>query len=330
MKKVSVVVPLYNSEKYLHKLLDSLVNQTYKNIEIVLVDDGSPDNSGVIADQYKLSDGRIKVIHKLNGGTCEARNVGIQNSSGDYLMFADGDDWLEINCIQYLVSLIEDNEAEMAMTDSIFTTRDRTQNIDENIRVWSNTEAVAGIINTFIIPVGPWNKLYSMKVIRDNNISFSVAWFGEGLYFSTIAAQYSKKIAVGHKKIYNYRLNNPNSGCTKREVKNAISSLNNILFIRDNLVISSEGITSALNWHIWRNNFNLITYIVGSGEKGDYIERYKISKKELKRLLPYVLKHRELPRKNKVRIVLSTYFPRFIASYSIKKSNKAFSKDIME
>ena len=109
-KKVSIVVPVYKSEKYLRKLIESMIKQTYSNIEIILVDDGSPDNSGVICDEYANKDSRILVIHKENGGTCDARNTGLKKASGYYLMFADGDDWLEEDCVEYLVKLIEDKE----------------------------------------------------------------------------------------------------------------------------------------------------------------------------------------------------------------------------
>lgn len=329
MKKVSIIIPLYKSERFLSKLIESLIYQTYSNLEIIFVDDGSPDNSGAIADEYANIDSRIEVIHKQNGGTCEARNVGMERVTGEYLMFADGDDWLELDCVQYLVDILEKNNADMSMTDSIFTTRDREQNITDNIRIWSNKDAVAGIINTFIIPVGPWNKLYSMKIIRKYNISFSVPWFGEGLYFSTMAAMYSSKVAVGHRKIYNYRLNNPNSGCTKREVQNGINSLNNIMYIKKQLLIESREISQALEWHIWTNNFNLICYIVGSNEK-NYSNEYYIAKKELRRLLPSVLKHDLLSIKGKLKIIAKALCPGVMAKYVILKEDKANAKDVME
>ena len=153
MKKVSIVIPLYKSEKFLPKLLESIRSQTYSNLEVILVDDGSPDNSGVIADKYKSIDNRFEVIHKENGGCCDARNKGLEAATGYYLMFADGDDWMEPDCVEYLVRIAEENGCEMATTDAIFTTRDRRQNEVDNIRVLNRNKAVASIINTFIIPV---------------------------------------------------------------------------------------------------------------------------------------------------------------------------------
>lgn len=329
MKKVSIVIPLYKSEKFLEKLIESIVNQTYQNMEIILVDDGSPDNSGEIAESWKAKDERIIVIHQANKGTCEARNTGLKKATGEYLMFADGDDWLEVDCVEYLVNLLEDNDCDMSMTDSVFTTRDRVQNELEFVKIMDNRKAVASIINTFYIPVGPWNKLYKMDIVQKNNISFSVAWFGEGLYFSTMAAMYSNNVAVGHRRVYNYRLNNPNSGCTKREVQNAINSLNNILYIKDKLIINSCEISEALDWHIWTNNFNLVLYIVEADLKDNYSKEYISAKNELKRLLPKVIQHSMLPMRRKLGIIAQTYFPELMAKRYIKRSLAEFKKDIM-
>lgn len=330
MKKVSIIVPLYKSESFMHKLLESILAQTYSNLEIILVDDGSPDHSGKIADEYALRDSRFIVIHKRNGGTCDARNAGLANATGDYLMFADGDDWLEPDCVEYLVELLEKNSAEMSMTDAIFTTRDRMQNSKDMITVMDNKDAVAAIINTFLIPVGPWNKLYLMKNIKKNNLTFSVPWFGEGLYFSTMAAMYSEKIAVGHRKVYNYRLNNPNSGCTVREVQNAINSLNNILYIKDRLELSSKDISDALSWHIWTNNFNIIVYVIGAKQKKEYQKEYVTSRNELRQLLPKVWRHNKLPVKSKLRITLTTCFPYLMAKRELRHAKKALDKDKFE
>ncbi len=330
MNKVSIIVPLYKSESFLRKLTDSIIAQTYGNLELIFVNDGSPDNSGKIADEYAKKDSRIRVIHQDNAGTCSARNKGLSVATGEYLMFADGDDWLELDCIEYLVSLLEKNNADMSMTDAVFTTRNRSQNEIDKIRIWTNEQAVAGIINTFIIPVGPWNKLYKMKVVRDNNITFSVDWFGEGLYFSTMVAQASSKVAVGHRKVYNYRLNNPNSGCTKHEVKNGISALNNIFYIKNNIELQSPQIEEAFNWHIWMNYYNLFTFIVGAGEEKTYSEDYIEAKRKIKELMPLVIKHSLLTSKQKMAIILKSLFPAFFAKRSLRKAKTAFLADTME
>lgn len=104
---ISIIVPVYNVEKYLSKCLDSLVNQTYENIEIVCVDDGSTDSSGAICDEYAKKDARIKVIHKENGGLSDARNVGLETINGEYVMFIDSDDWIDKDTCDYCINTLK-------------------------------------------------------------------------------------------------------------------------------------------------------------------------------------------------------------------------------
>ena len=106
-KLVSVIIPVYNVERYLKKCIDSILNQTYKNLEIILVDDGSTDCSSKICDEYAKNDTRILVIHKANGGQSEARNIGISESKGEYIFFVDSDDYIEYNAIETMLEIAE-------------------------------------------------------------------------------------------------------------------------------------------------------------------------------------------------------------------------------
>lgn len=92
---ISIIIPVYNSERFLHRCLNSVVNQTYKDFEVILVDDGSHDESGVICDEYAAKDNRFRIFHNPNGGPSKARNFGLEHSAGNYLLFIDSDDWLE-------------------------------------------------------------------------------------------------------------------------------------------------------------------------------------------------------------------------------------------
>ena len=112
---VSIIVPIYNTEQYLRKCIESILNQTYKNLEIILINDGSIDKSGLICDEYAYSDSRINVIHNVNSGVSAARNIGLDNASGKYITFVDSDDYIEKNYIETLVNAIEINNAELAI-----------------------------------------------------------------------------------------------------------------------------------------------------------------------------------------------------------------------
>lgn len=111
---ISVIIPVYNNEQYLSRCIDSVINQTYKNLEIILVDDGSTDNSGKICDEYALKDNRIKVIHKENGGVSSARNVGLDIAKGEYIGFVDSDDYIEKDMYEFLYNLILNNNVDIS------------------------------------------------------------------------------------------------------------------------------------------------------------------------------------------------------------------------
>ena len=111
---VSVIVPVYNVEPYLHRCIDSLVHQTLKDIEIILIDDGSTDGCGKICDEYAAADTRIRVVHQENAGLCEARNTGIDRAQADYLMFVDSDDWVQAEFCEIPLMLAKEHQADLA------------------------------------------------------------------------------------------------------------------------------------------------------------------------------------------------------------------------
>ena len=117
---VSVLIPVYNAEKYFSRCLDSILNQSYKNIEVILVDDGSPDKCGLICDEYAKKDSRIKVIHQKNQGVSVARNVALDNASGDYTLFIDSDDTIHPDCIADCVKTAVAHEADMVCFNFAF------------------------------------------------------------------------------------------------------------------------------------------------------------------------------------------------------------------
>lgn len=327
--KVSLIVAIYKSERFLDKLISSIINQTYQNIEIILIDDGSPDNSGKICDLFAEKDSRIKVIHKKNGGTCEARNTGLEVATGDYIMIIDGDDWLSLDCVEYMMKLINETQSDMAFSDKIFTTRDQIQEKNDKIEIWSAEKATAAIIYPYM-KLGPWNKIYSTKLIRDNNISFSVPWFGEGLYFASTASQYANHVGVGHRKVYNYRLNNENSGLSNYNVANGINALKNIYTIEKQLHINTDIVKNAVNWHIWKNYTFLLLQIIGTGSQKQNIKEYKKCLKYIHRNMMSVLIKSQVNFREKIKILLCGLFPILYTKNVIWKKKIELKNDKME
>lgn len=179
--KVSVVLPVYNVEKYLERCINSIVEQTYTDIEIILVDDGSPDNSPEICDQYAQRDSRVKVLHKPNGGLSDARNAGLEIALGEFIMFIDSDDYVEPHMIESLINIIRNEESDVV----IFGFFADFVDCYEKLLSTRITCPVNGhyIYSTFKdIPIDgdmvglfgyAWNKLYTVDVIKSNNMKFT-------------------------------------------------------------------------------------------------------------------------------------------------------------
>lgn len=329
MEKVSIIVAIYNSEKFLRKNIESIINQTYKNLEIILVDDGSPDRSPEICDEYALKDSRVVVIHKENGGTCEARNYGLKRVTGKYVSIIDGDDWLEPDYIEYLMNLINETNSDMAMTDNIFTTRDRQQVQSDCTEIWSSEQAATAIIYPRFA-IGPWNKLYKVSILKEHNLNFSVPWSGEGLYFSCMAAQYANHVGVGHKKIYNYRMNNSESGLTNYKVIMGTNALENIKHIGEISIIDTPRFMNAVNWHIWKNYNYVLFLIIATNTQNKNKKLYDDCKRNIRSRMLSVILHSEFPVKSKVKMFIKGLFPVLTAKKELRKEKEALKADTME
>ena len=170
-ERISVIVPVYNVEKYISKCLDSILNQTYKNIEIIIVNDGSTDKSGLICDEYAKKYDNIKVFHKKNGGVSSARNLGIDNSSGKYIAFVDPDDYIDENMYKILHEKLLQSKSDISIASFSYIKEDKI--IDEdNSKVeikFTKEEVLDGYFNK-IKPFDLsflWNKLFKKKLFED-------------------------------------------------------------------------------------------------------------------------------------------------------------------
>ncbi len=209
---VSVIVPIYKVEKYLNKCVDSLLKQTYKNLEIILVDDGSPDNCGKICDRYKEKDKRIKVIHKTNGGLSDARNIGVDYSTGDFISFIDSDDFVSPIFVERMLNAMVKTGADIVSTDyniaRFIDLDEETVRLDEeydetNTSVLTVDEALRLLLYQRI-PNGAPFRLYRRYV-------FNELVFPCGIIFEDVAIVHKlfmkvNRIALVHEKMYAYRL----------------------------------------------------------------------------------------------------------------------------
>lgn len=226
---VSIIVPAYNVEKYIKKCVFSLQNQTYQDIEIIVVNDGSVDHTGIILDDLQRNDPRLKVVHKKNGGVSAARNSGIEISKGEFIVFVDGDDYVASDYIEYLLILARKTNADYCLSKLCYTQKDESQIKHDKIEVLSPADATALLLSSQVI-VGCWNKIYKRSLLIHNKINFKPnLFYGEGLFFIITAAQLSNCVGVGQRKVYYYRRNHELSATTKfniEKMRNGETALN--------------------------------------------------------------------------------------------------------
>lgn len=207
--KISIIIPVYKVEQYLRQCLDSIVHQTYRDLEIILVDDGSPDNCGVICDEYAQKDERVIVIHKENGGVNTARNLGIQKATGDWLAFVDSDDWCDLDYYEKLMDALGDLTPDIFMAGGYikeYYSDTKTIHTFNNDFYVDDRNGIEELMENIIVYGLPWDKIYKVSFFQNNQLSFdtSVKSFDDiwaNLQFFCAAKSVGGCISIG----YHYR-----------------------------------------------------------------------------------------------------------------------------
>ncbi|MGE8593297.1 glycosyltransferase family 2 protein [Bifidobacterium hominis] len=215
-QKVSIIVPVYNVERYLKRCIDSLIKQSYPNIEIILVDDGSTDNSFSFCKEYALKDSRIRVFHKENEGLGLTRNYGIERALGEYVTFVDSDDYLTLDAIESMLGKATATNADVVIATHYYKNEEQKVAVPE--RLYSGSEIEEALMVHMMGNKGnqldalsytAWGKLYKKDLFIKNNLCFpserKLIW--EDLAFSIEAYPLCKKVYVSHKPVYYYCFN---------------------------------------------------------------------------------------------------------------------------
>lgn len=203
--KISVIVPVYNVESYIKKCVDSIICQSYSNLEIILIDDGSPDNCPDICDRYLEKDPRVKVVHKQNGGLSDARNAGIGIATGDYISFVDSDDWIDKDYFEILYNLLIESESEISICNFkwVYPDRIESQKCDCEFAVWTNEEALKHYYDdmnvNMVISVA---KLYKSELFT--GVRFPVGKIHEDEFTTHKLLFKAKRIVFTARPLYNY------------------------------------------------------------------------------------------------------------------------------
>lgn len=224
---ISVIVPCYKVERYLSRCLDSILRQTYSNLEVWLVDDGSPDNCGKICDDYALQDNRVKVIHKPNGGLSDARNVAIDQATGEWITFVDSDDYITEDYVEVLYSIVSKYECELGV--GLYTAFKEGEEpiTQQNLMVEERLEPLKAIEYMFYqekFDTSAWAKIYHRSLFKDG------IRYPKGLLYEDLATTYllmlkSNGVAFTNKEIYYYLLRDSSiEGCyNPKKIKSGLA-----------------------------------------------------------------------------------------------------------
>lgn len=300
---ISVIVPVYKVEEYLRRCIDSIINQTYKNLEIILVDDGSPDNCGKICDEYAKKDDRINVIHKENGGLSDARNAGIDIANGKYITFIDSDDYVSEDYVEFLYSLIKENNADISMGKHFIIYKNDIINTGTDLKnILKPKEALEKMLYSNDLDVSAWAKLYKKELFQ--NIKYP-----KGRLYEDAATTYklidkSKIIAFYSKPIYYYVIRDnsiTNHNFNERKFELIDSTKEMCEYVNEKY----PELKDASNRRLMYSYLSTLTQLTYSKE---------IKKEYKKRLMNYIkenrnkiLKNKKIPQRDKIALY-STYF----------------------
>ncbi|WP_226620259.1 glycosyltransferase family 2 protein [Cytobacillus firmus] len=207
-EKVSVVVPVYKVEKYLHRCVDSVLNQTYTNLEIILVNDGSPDYCGEMIDSYAVKDSRIITVHKENGGLSDARNAGMEYVTGNYTMFVDSDDWLDVSMIEKLMNAITKYQADVVQSAFYYAYEDhllydnRYYSSNDSPVILNNKILMYELVKNEKVKNFAWGKLYKTELIKD--LPFKKGVLFEDVFWAHKVMQRVETYVIVHQPHYYY------------------------------------------------------------------------------------------------------------------------------
>lgn len=304
MDKVSIIVPVYNVESYLVKCIESILGQTYKNFEVIIVDDGSRDNSGLLGDQLSREDDRIHVIHKKNGGLSSARNEGLKNARGKWIMFVDSDDYLSIDCLNSLVFAAKDTESQISVCNMVRVFENAP---DQPFYAPVNSQTVLDGIKRFRTLEQPsvCNKLFKADLLE--NIEFPEGKFYEDTYiYHQLCYKANKIVLTGKNGYYYLYRNNSIVGCptlTDRyfDFIEAVYERAIFLTIRE---VEPFGTDACLSYYA---ALSRCLKEVRKTKKNK--SKFYLATKRYKNIYSLLIKTETLSKKQYIRIFILRYFP---------------------
>lgn len=301
---ISVIVPVYNVNKYIRKCVDSIIEQTYTNLEIILVDDGSTDGAEIICDEYSKNDKRIKVIHKPNGGLSEARNVGIDIANGKYISFIDSDDYVENNYIELLYKSIKKNDADISVSSYMQVYNDGKK-IDKStgrVACLDSETSLYKMLYNDEIGISAWAKLYKIELFKQIR-------YPKGKLFEDVSTTYklfdiAEKISVCSEPTYNYMIRN-NSITNKNFEPQKMDLIELTQMMCEDIKSKYPKLENACDRRLMYAHLAMLSEIANS--KNKFLKEQKKIMKYINENRSKVLKIKELPELDKLSLI-STKF----------------------
>ena len=263
---VSVIVPVYNVERYIRRTVASILDQDYENLEVILVDDGSPDGSPRILDEFAARDSRVLVIHQENAGVSSARNSGLDVASGEFIMFVDGDDWVEKDYVSYFLDLLEKTRCSVGMSQNIIQGNSARREGDTFV---VPAEKAVEWIYLDRINVAVWNKIFRSDLIKTSGLRFNPEiWYGEGMLFNITLLQTVDAVAIGDRPVY-HQVFNTGSAMREFRIESNLCGLRSLDLQRGRWLKVTPAIERAWDYHRYCFNRSLVAGLVRSNSVDD-------------------------------------------------------------
>lgn len=258
---ISIIVPIYNVESYVEECIQSIIKQTYKNLDIILIDDGSKDSSGEICEKYKKIDSRICVVHQENQGLSSARNTGLKLANGEYIQFIDGDDFISVDMIENLYEIMEKEHADI-VTCSSYTYKNGEivkKEYSKSINIYNKEEAIKEIILDKKIRFYAWDKLYKKTLWKD--IKFPEGRRFEDIAVTPIVIKNADKVVFYDCPLYYYRIRT-GSIMSQKSKEQQLEYIESVLETNNYLRNNVKGIEDYVDYNIVHATINVF-YVIG-------------------------------------------------------------------
>ncbi len=273
---ISIIVPVYNAEKYLSACIESILQQTYHDFELLLIDDGSNDRSASICDEYALRDSRVKVFHKSNGGVSSARNHGIQEARGEWITFIDSDDFVDSGFLKNFYDYVTDEDVYICNACKF---------LDEKQGLFYKLQSGSIDTTSFLRKYGllildtPWAKFFKKSILTTNNLKFDERFqLGEDTLFNMHYIRYCDKVCINEKPYYYYRMSENN-------LSRCLYSYNEEFFLKKQVKKEYEEIVKAKGRFV--DNINIARLFATIYRSNDYPKEERVKKlKEIKEEFP--------------------------------------------